>query len=234
MAESLFPLLPRRVGSEIHLCPYQGDYVYRSFMHLVDLPFHEAGHLVFTFLGDFMHVLGGTLGQVIVPAVCAAAFLRQAEPFGASCCLWWTGQSFIDIAPYVYDARAGQLRLLGGVTGQDNPCFHDWHNILGRLGLLSYDHALAYAAKFTGVLLIVLSLFGVLSSFSDSTEAPERAPHPPDEPSLFSSPIFAILYPSTFVSCYDKGRNVVKHAAGIKRGSGSGRKACSSPTRRLT
>jgi hypothetical protein len=68
------------------------------------------------------------------------------------------GQSFIDIAPYIYDARAGELMLLGGVTGQEAPDFHDWHNILGRLGLLSWDHPIAYAVRVTGVLVMVSSL----------------------------------------------------------------------------
>ena len=144
-------------GSRFIFAPIQGDYVGRSFMHLINLPFHEAGHVFFSFLGDFLRVLGGTLAQLILPIVCLVAFLRQAEVFGASCCLWWTGQSFIDAAPYIYDARAGQLILLGGVTGQDNPDFHDWHNILGKLGLLTCDHAFAYGAKFVGASLIILS-----------------------------------------------------------------------------
>ena len=105
-----------------------------------------------------MHVLGGTLGQVAVPAVCLVAFLMRAEPFGASCCLWWTGQNLIDVAPYVYDARAEELTLLGGITGQDAPDFHDWHNILGRLGLLPWDHTIAYTSKWIGASLIILSL----------------------------------------------------------------------------
>lgn len=145
-------------GARFILEPVEGDYAGRSFMHLINLPFHEAGHLLCAFLGDFLRVLGGTLMQVAVPLVCLVAFLRQAEPFGASCCLWWTGQSLIDTAPYIFDARAGRLMLLGGRTGQDNPDFHDWHNILARLDMLPCDHALAYAAKATGACLMILSL----------------------------------------------------------------------------
>jgi hypothetical protein len=145
-------------GVRFIFAPVEGDPVLRSFMHLIDLPFHEAGHVIFSFLGDFLHVLGGSLNQVLVPVVCMVAFLRRAEPFSASCALWWTGQNFIDLSPYIYDARAGELMLLGGVTGQYAPDFHDWHNMLGRLGLLSYDHVFAYASKCVGVSLIVLSL----------------------------------------------------------------------------
>lgn len=138
--------------------PIDGDYTGRSFMHLINLPFHEAGHLIFSVLGDFLQVLGGTLGQLLIPLICMIAFIRKEDPYGAACALWWTGQSFIDIAPYINDARAGALMLLGGVTGQEAPDFHDWHNILGRLGLLSWDHSIAYAAKSAGTLLIIFSL----------------------------------------------------------------------------
>jgi hypothetical protein len=137
--------------------PMNGDYLGRSFMHLINLPFHEAGHLFFSFLGDFLRVLGGTLTQVLIPLICVAAFIRRRDVFGAACALWWTGQSLIDAAPYIYDARAGELMLLGGVTGQEAPEFHDWHNILGRLGLLSWDHSIAYGVKAIGVFLILAS-----------------------------------------------------------------------------
>lgn len=128
-----------------------------SFMHLINLPFHEAGHLFFSFLGDFMGVLGGTLAQILIPFVCVVAFLRRSDSFAASCALWWMGQSFVDVAPYIYDARAGELILLGGVTGQDAPDFHDWHNILERLDMLFSDHAIACLSKGVGVSLILVS-----------------------------------------------------------------------------
>lgn len=65
----------------------------------------------------------------------------------------------MDIAPYINDARAGQLMLLGGVTGRDAPeGFHDWANMLGRLGLLDYDHLLALLSFYGGALLMLASL----------------------------------------------------------------------------
>jgi hypothetical protein len=137
--------------------PIEGDAIGRSFMHLINLPFHEAGHILFSFLGDFMRVLGGTLTQILIPLVCVGVFVRQRDIFGASCGLWWTGQSFIDAAPYIYDARAGELMLLGGVTGQDAPEYHDWHNMLDRLSMLSYDHGIAYTSKTLGIILIIAS-----------------------------------------------------------------------------
>jgi|WetSurMetagenome_2_1015567.scaffolds.fasta_scaffold206537_2 hypothetical protein len=140
------------------LKPVASNYAGESFLHLINLPFHEAGHILFSFFGRFLHVLGGSLLQVIIPAVCLVAFLMRREPFSASIGLWWVGQSFIDMAPYISDARAGQLMLIGGVTGQEAPDFHDWNVLLGMTGLLNYDGVIAHLAKYFGVVLILLAL----------------------------------------------------------------------------
>ncbi|HAR96772.1 MAG TPA: zinc ribbon domain-containing protein [Deltaproteobacteria bacterium] len=145
-------------GIRFSFAPMHGDHAGSSFMHLINLPFHEAGHLIFSVFGDFMRVFGGALAQILAPIVCVIAFLRRQDAFAASCSLWWVGQSFTDVAPYIYDARAGELMLLGGVTGRDEPDFHDWHNILERLDLLPYDHVIAYLTKAAGVIAILLSL----------------------------------------------------------------------------
>jgi len=134
-----------------------------SFVHFllgrVNLVFHEAGHLVFRMLGRFIATLGGSLMQVLVPFVCAGAFLlRHRNTFAASAALWWAGQSLIDLAPYIQDARAQQMVLLGGVTGRDAPGYHDWNYLLGRLNLLSSDHSLARLTHLIGAFLIVLAL----------------------------------------------------------------------------
>ena len=72
--------------------------------------------------------------------------------------LWWTGQSLVDTAPYIYDASAQRLTLLGGVTGRDVPGYHDWNNILGRLDMLEYDQLLAQFVDVTGSILIIVAL----------------------------------------------------------------------------
>ncbi len=125
----------------------------------INLVFHEAGHVVFRPLGRFMRILGGSLLQVLVPLLCTVAFLtRHLDPFAASVTLWWTGQSLIDLAPYINDARAQQGILLGGFTGQERPGSHDWNNLLGQLGWLSFDHTLANLVHYAGSALIILSL----------------------------------------------------------------------------
>jgi hypothetical protein len=131
-----------------------------SFLHLVNLPFHEAGHIIFRPFGAFITSLGGTLGQLLMPSICMGVLLlKTRDPFGASVALWWVGENFLDIAPYVNDARAGQLPLLGGNFGHSAPYgFHDWQYLLTESGLLQYDHFLAKAAFVTGAAIMLLSL----------------------------------------------------------------------------
>ncbi len=144
------------------LSPIRRSQISPTFIHFVisraNLVFHEAGHIIFGFFGELITAAAGTATQVLVPLICAVAFLRQLNAFGAAVATWWAGQSLIDSAPYINDARAQQLVLLGGVTGRDAPGYHDWNNVLSRLGLLAYDHTFAKAAHLLGSLLIVLAL----------------------------------------------------------------------------
>ncbi|GKS63601.1 hypothetical protein YTPLAS72_09050 [Nitrospira sp.] len=137
--------------------PLETNYTGESFLHLINLPFHEAGHVVFIPFGRFMTILGGTLGQILMPMICLGTFLiKTRDPFGASVALWWTAESMMDIAPYMNDARALDLMLIGGVTGKETDG-HDWNNILTMLGLLEWDHRLAYLTYNFGIVLMLIS-----------------------------------------------------------------------------
>ena len=131
-----------------------------SFLHLVNTPFHEFGHILFSPFGHLITSLGGSLGQLMMPLICCAVLLvKTRDAFGASVALWWHGQNFVDIAPYIADARAGELMLLGGNTGQSSPYgFHDWQYILTETGLLAHDQGLAWSAHWLGLIIMALAL----------------------------------------------------------------------------
>jgi hypothetical protein len=142
------------------LSPIESNYAGRSFMHLVNLPFHEAGHAVFRIFGSsLLTSLGGSLGQLIMPMICLIVLLRKTkDPFGASISLWWLGVSFLDLAPYINDARALRLQLLGGNTGASAPYgFHDWNFILSELRLLEHDVLIARLSSAAGAILMLLA-----------------------------------------------------------------------------
>ncbi len=140
--------------------PIEGSYAGDSFLHLINLPFHEAGHIFLRPFGSLISSLGGSIFQLLVPAICFSVLLLQTrDTFGAAVSLWWFGQNFFDMAPYINDARALSLPLVGGNFGHSSPYgFHDWEYILTETGLLNYDHALANASVATGTLLFLLSL----------------------------------------------------------------------------
>jgi hypothetical protein len=125
------------------------DDVGNSFLHMINLPFHEAGHIIFSPFGRFMTILGGSLMQVLVPVVCGAAlYLQNDDPFGGALCLWWAGENLVDLAPYINDARSLNLMLLGGPANAVEG--HDWEAILTSLGWLHLDHTLANGAHLLG------------------------------------------------------------------------------------
>jgi hypothetical protein len=129
-----------------------------SVLHYVHLPFHEAGHVLFMPFGRFVMTLAGSFMQLAIPLVCLATLLIKArDAFGASLALFWTGHSLMDLAPYIADARALELVLLGGHTGAEAEG-HDWEYLLGALGLLEYDRLLGRMAHGFGVALILLAL----------------------------------------------------------------------------
>jgi hypothetical protein len=133
-------------------------YLMRSFLHLVHLPFHEAGHVLLMPFGRFVSVLGGSLFQVAIPLLCGGVFLlKNRDPFAASVTLWWAGQSLMDLAPYIADARALRLPLIGGRTGAEVEG-HDWEYLLGAVGLMSRDVTLGKLSFALGAVAMLAAL----------------------------------------------------------------------------
>lgn len=142
--------------------PLSAD-VNQSFLHLPDLVFHEAGHIIFSPFGRFLTVLGGSLMQCLIPIIAAIAFVRQEQPFSAAIMGWWAGQNLVDLAPYIADARALRMVLLGGHTGAEVEG-HDWEYILTQLRVTHLDHGIGMTAYALGLLIMIgsLVLAGVL------------------------------------------------------------------------
>ncbi len=118
----------------------------------VDLAVHEAGHIVFGPLGEFIGFAGGTLGQLIMPLLFIIYFWRRGDRYAATVPLWWLGQSLWNVSVYAADARSQMLPLVGG--GE-----HDWAYMLGRLGRLDLDTRIARLIWFSGVVLYVAAIF---------------------------------------------------------------------------
>lgn len=119
--------------------------------------FHEAGHMLFVFFGDFLRILGGSLTQVAIPVVCTGYFVRQHQLAASSVTLFWTGESITNVAIYIADARLMALPLHGG-----DDVIHDWNYLLGRLHLVNHAESLGKLAFALGVITI-FSALGLLA-----------------------------------------------------------------------
>jgi hypothetical protein len=127
------------------------------FIHLTLIPFHEAGHVIFWPFGEFLHVAGGTLGQWIIPIVCAVALHRQnGDNFGAAVATWWLAASIMDASVYAYDALNPMLPLIGGATGEDS--FHDFVYLFVATGQLKHAQGWGRFMHFIGTLVMLASL----------------------------------------------------------------------------
>jgi hypothetical protein len=136
-----------------------------NLMNAADLALHEGGHAVFGFFGEYVGMWGGTLMQLIFPLAIAISFFRRGDDFSAYVILCWFGQNFFHMAPYIKDATAQSLPLVGGVI-------HDWNFILGRAGLLAMDQAIGNAVWLAGLLVILTSMYlGVLSAGKEKDDS---------------------------------------------------------------
>jgi hypothetical protein len=134
-------------------------------MDNLHLAIHEAGHLFLTPFGEFAHFLGGTLFQLAMPLAFCVYFWQRGDRFAAYLIGWWVAHSLWNVAVYAADARAQVLPLVGG--GE-----HDWAYMLGRLGLLEQDAAIATAIRFTGIAVFAVAM---VQAFWHSRPAPAPA-----------------------------------------------------------
>jgi len=125
------------------------------FLDRVDLVAHEAGHMLFSWFGEFIMVLGGTIGQLFVPLAFTAYFLALKERFSSAVTLFWAGQNLFNISVYVKDAQAMAMPLVS-MGGGD--AIHDWNYILTKLGLLRHDQGVGNLAYGMGLVTMIAAI----------------------------------------------------------------------------
>lgn len=136
-------------------------------LSLVDLGFHELGHMLAMPLPALVTAVMGSLIQIAVPAGLATYFwLVRRDDIGAGVCLGWAGTSAWNVAVYVADAPYERLQLIGGD--------HDWAYTLFELDRMALADDLAAAVRFVGLVLVVAG--AVVAS---RPLWPRRQPPPP-------------------------------------------------------
>lgn len=145
---------------------------------LVDLGFHELGHLVTYVLPDVVTAAMGSIAQVAVPLGLAAYFATvRRDLVGGGLCLAWAGSSARDAAVYIADAPFERLQLIGGE--------HDWAFVLGSEHLDALDAAgtIASVVRIGGAFLllagVVTCAWGLVPNLpSLRIRGTARSPHP--------------------------------------------------------
>ncbi len=71
------------------------------FLDFVNLIIHEGGHFFFSWFGNTIMILGGTLGELLVPLLCAIYFFWQREATAFAFCSFWFFENFPYIGTYM-------------------------------------------------------------------------------------------------------------------------------------
>ena len=141
-----------------------------AFVHLVDLVFHEAGHVIFGVFGRFLGILGGSLNQVLIPAICTGCFVWHRQPAAAAAMLFWVGESVTDVAIYVADGRDMALPLLA------EGLIHDWNWILSELSLRNQARPIGVAVFGIGVALMAAATVWLGVDLARHLRGPDGTP----------------------------------------------------------
>jgi hypothetical protein len=109
----------------------------------VNLITHEAGHFFFSWFGFTLGILGGTLGELLVPLLLAIHFWWRRETTAVAFCSFWFFENFPYIGRYMADARRLSLPLVG--SGD-----HDWEILFTQWRLLAHDQAIGRVTTLAG------------------------------------------------------------------------------------
>jgi hypothetical protein len=105
-------------------------------LDFANLMFHEAGHFFFSWAGYYTQILGGTLGQLLVPLLCLLVFIRRGETTAVAFSAFWCSENLLYIATYMGDARTSALPLVGSEES-------DWTILFSHWGVLIHDRTIA-------------------------------------------------------------------------------------------
>ena len=141
----------------------------------INLFIHEAGHLFLRPFGMWMHIIGGSVFQVALPAALVVVTARQnLHQIGLPG--FWVGESMVNVSVYIRDAPYRQLKLIA------KGLIHDWNWLLSDN--LEAAEPLADIVMVIGILVCVASvgagigflIHGYLQERRQGESAAEAAP----------------------------------------------------------
>jgi hypothetical protein len=123
---------------------YASDPLWTSWFSGLTLGLHELGHLLALPLGRTVHLLAGSVAQVLGPLAAALyLLLRQRDYFGFAVGLAWMGFAEFELATYMADASRERLPMVGF---SEHP-IHDWSALFTQWHVLNHCDAIARAVR---------------------------------------------------------------------------------------
>jgi hypothetical protein len=120
-----------------------------------DLGIHEFGHLIVFWAPQLLVQAAGSVLQVALPLCLGVYFWLRHDRLAVVLTVAWAAESLNNVSVYVYDATRMVLPLVGD---DGSGAGHDWHNILGRLGLLEHTDGIAYTVRGLSCLLFAAAV----------------------------------------------------------------------------
>jgi hypothetical protein len=120
-------------------------------MDMVDLFIHEAGHFFFSFFGQVIYYMGGSLFQIILPIVTLIVFARTSIR-SMSFTLFWIGESTVNVSIYIADAQWKRLPLIS------RHATHDWNWLCVHLNLLQEAESISSVVNVIGIITCISAL----------------------------------------------------------------------------
>jgi hypothetical protein len=138
--------------------------MYNSLFGGINLGIHEGGHLLFSAVGEFICVAGGTFLQLFAPIASMVMFLKQRDYFAISVCFGWLSTNIMGVSVYMADAEKMVLPLVTVGNHNGGIVKHDWRFLFTKFGLLNQCEAIGWLTRQTGniSMLVCLSLGGWL------------------------------------------------------------------------
>ena len=128
------------IGFLVYAARSKEDFLFLDRLNLV---IHEGGHPLFSWFGETMNILGGTLLELVVPLGIAIYFWWQRHTAGVAFCSFWFFENFLYIGTYMADARRLTLPLVG--SGE-----HDWEILFSQWGVLHLDQKIGGMTRTIG------------------------------------------------------------------------------------
>jgi len=129
----------------------------------INLFIHEAGHLFFRPFGMWLHIIAGSLFQILVPLALTIVTFRE-KPHQTAYAGFWLGESMVNVSPYIHDAPYMKLKLIA------RGLIHDWNYLIG--GNTETAAFLGWAMFGLGMLVVVGSIthgiYSTVRSYGES------------------------------------------------------------------